>query len=89
MFRFDAKKGFYLYPEAENTEDLQLWMNKGSTYEKNVEPRNDICVTKHGLKIPNHADHYINFVERMNTYEKEFRKVVETHALEKSLLNMD
>lgn len=80
MFRFDAKKGFYFYPEAENTEDLQLWMNKGSTYEENVEPRNDICVTKHGLKIPNHTDHYIDFVARMNTYEKEFRKVLDTHA---------
>jgi 5-methylcytosine-specific restriction endonuclease McrBC regulatory subunit McrC len=80
MFRFDAKKGFYFYPEAENTEDLQLWMNKGSTYEKNVGPRNDICITKHGLKIPNHADHYIDFVERMNAYEKEFRKVLDTHT---------
>ena len=81
MFRFDAKIGFYFYPESENAEDLQLWMNKGSTYDDNVEPRNDICVTKHGLKIPNHADHYINFVARINTYEKEFRKVVETHAV--------
>ena len=80
MFRFDAKKGLYFYPEVENTEDLQLWMNKGSTYEENVEPRNDICVTKHGLKIPNHTDHYIDFVARMNKYEQEFRKVVETHA---------
>ncbi len=80
MFRFDAKQGFYFYPEVENTEDLQLWMNKGSTYEENVESRNDICVIKHGLKIPNHTDHYIDFVARMNTYEKEFRKVVETHA---------
>ncbi len=80
MFRFDAKQGFYFYPEAENTEDLQLWMNKGSTYEENVEPRNDICVTKHGLKIPNHTDHYIDFVARMNTYEKEFRKVLDTYA---------
>lgn len=80
MFRFDAKKGFYFYPESENAEDLQLWMNKGSTYEESVEPRNDICVTKHGLKIPKHADQYIDFVAKMNTYEKEFRKVLDAHT---------
>ena len=33
MFRFDAKTGFYLYPEAEGAEDLKLWMNSGSTFE--------------------------------------------------------
>ena len=81
MFRFDAKKGFYFYPESENAEDLQLWMNKGSTYEENVEPRNDICVTKHGLKIPNHADNYMDFVAKMHTNEKELRKVLDAHTL--------
>lgn len=80
MFRFDAKKGFYFYPESENAEDLQLWMNKGSTYEENVEPRNDICVTKHGLKIPNHADNYIDFVAIMNTNENEFRKALDAYT---------
>lgn len=80
MFRFDAKKGLYFYPESENAEDLQLWLNKGSTYEENVEPRNDICVTKHGLKIPNKADHYMDFVARMNTYEQEFRKVLDAYT---------
>lgn len=34
MFRFDAKIGYYLYPEAENADDLLLRMNRGSTYEK-------------------------------------------------------
>lgn len=81
MFRFDAKKGFFFYPEAENAEDLQLWMNKGSTYNENVEPRNDICVTKHGLKIPNHAAHYIDFAAKMNSFEKEFRKVLDAHTV--------
>lgn len=52
MFRFDAKIGYYLYPEAENADDLLLRMNRGSTYEKNVMPRDDISVLKHGLKIP-------------------------------------
>ena len=48
MFRFDAKSGYYLYPEAEGAADLRLRMNRGSTYEDNVLPRDDISVIKHG-----------------------------------------
>ena len=75
MFRFEANAGYYLYPEAAETDDLQLWMNKGSTYEKNVSPRNDICLTKHGLKIPVNADNYEVFVAQMKDSEKEFQRV--------------
>lgn len=75
MFRFEAKAGYYLYPEAAKTDDLQLWMNKGSTYEENVAPRDDICLTKHGLKIPINAENYEMFVAQMKTCEKEFRQV--------------
>lgn len=75
MFRFDAKEGYYLYPEAGETNDLLLWMNKGSTFEANVEPRDDICLTKHGLKIPMGAEDYETFVSKMMISEKEFRKV--------------
>ena len=75
MFRFDAKAGYYLYPEAAGTDDLQLWMNKGSTYEANVTPRDDICLTKHGLKIPVDAEDYETFVSKMMVNEKEFRQV--------------
>lgn len=74
MFRFDARAGYYLYPEACNTEDLRLWMNKGSTYEKNVRPRDNVCVTKHGLKIPVEAENYEAFVSKMRASEKEFRQ---------------
>ena len=75
MFRFDAKRGYYLYPEAEGTDDLRLWMNKGSTYEKNVTPRDDVSITKHGLKIPMDAENYASFVLRMKTSESKFREV--------------
>ena len=75
MFRFDAKKGYYLYPEAEGTEDLQLWMNKGSTYEENVMPRDDVSITKHGLKIPADAENYESFVLRMKASECEFKEL--------------
>jgi len=69
MFRFDAKAGYYLYPEAEDTDDL----NRGSTYEKNVAPRDDISVTKHGLKIPIDVSNYDEFVMRMKICEQEFK----------------
>lgn len=74
MFRFDAKRGYYFYPEVESTDDFQLWMNMGSTYEENVRPRDDISITKHGLKIPADAENYESFVTRMKTSEYDFRE---------------
>ena len=49
-------------------------MNRGSTYEDNVLPRDDISVIKHGLKIPVDAESYESFVERVKTREHEFVK---------------
>lgn len=72
MFRFDAKAGFYLYPEAEGSDDLKLRMNQGLTYESNVMPRDDISITKHGLKIPADAADYDEFAARMKSNEQEF-----------------
>lgn len=74
MFRFDAKEGYYLYPEAAGNDDLQLWMNKGSTFEANVTPRDDVCVTKHGLKIPVDSESYDTFVSQMKNSEIQFRQ---------------
>lgn len=72
MFRFDAQTGYYLYPEAGDSDDLKLRMNRGSTYEANVAPRDDISVTKHGLKIPLGATNYAEFVVKMKIAEQEF-----------------
>lgn len=72
MFRFDAKAGFYLYPEAGGADDLKLRMNQGSTYESNVMPRDDISITKHGLKIPSDIADYDGFAARMRINEQEF-----------------
>lgn len=72
MFRFEAKAGYYLYPDAEGSDDLKLWMNRGSTYESNVVPRDDISITKHGLKIPVEVSDYAGFVAKMKTHEQEF-----------------
>lgn len=74
MFRFDAKEGFYLYPEAENKDDLRLCVNKGSSYENNVSAREEVCVTKHGLKIPNDTERYDDFVSKIKECEVVFIK---------------
>ena len=76
MFRFDAKDGYYLYPEVDGADDQKLRMNSGSTYEGNVEPREDIHVTKHGLKIPSDVDSYTTFASKMQMSELAFRQVL-------------
>ncbi len=73
MFRFDAKTGYYFYPEVNDFEDTFLYLNSGSTYENNVAPRNDICVVKHGFKIPNSVDNYNDFCVEMKESENSFR----------------
>ena len=74
MFRFDAKTGYYIYPKAESFDDLKLWMNCGSTYEQNVAPRNDISVTKCGLRSPMDVPNYAEFAARMRLCEQEFKR---------------
>ena len=75
MFRFDAKAGYYLYPEADGADDLKLQLNRGSTYEENVVPRDDISITKHGLIIPIDAQNYSEFKAKMKVQEQEFTSV--------------
>ena len=75
MFRFDAKKAFYFYPEATDESDKELWLNKGSTYEEDVVPRDDICLIKHGLRIPQISCSYEEFKEEIHNTEIEFMEV--------------
>lgn len=72
MFRFDAKTGYFFYPEKGELCDKHYRLNRGSTYEDNVEPRDDISIFKHGLKIPNEPMDYVEFVTEMKNSEKEF-----------------
>lgn len=74
MFRFDAKKGYYLYPEATGRDGMRLWLNKGSTYEANVSPRDEICMIKHGLRVPAGAESYATFSKNMKANENAFRQ---------------
>ncbi len=72
MFRFDSKKAFYFYPEIGDVEDRVFWLNSGSSYEKNVKARDDICLIKHGLHIPKDAGTYDDFVIMMKQSEDSF-----------------
>ena len=76
MFRFDAKKGFYLYPEADDTDAQVFKLNKGTSYENNVFPREDVSVTKCGLNIPKEADDYADFVLRIQHEEQVFKEKI-------------
>lgn len=76
MFRFDAKKGYFFYPEAGEDEDAVLWLNRGSTYEK-VEARDDICIIKHGFRIPTDLTEYGIFADQMREREKIFLAGIE------------
>ncbi|MCD8336510.1 MAG: hypothetical protein LUD18_04395 [Lachnospiraceae bacterium] len=73
LFRFGAKKGYYLYPDSEMSDDRCYWMNRGISYETKEELRTDVCVIKHGLKIPREVDNYDDFVKIMKKNEQEFR----------------
>lgn len=75
MFRFEAKEGYYLYPETNGKDSLKLKMNHGSSYEDNVTPCDDISVIKHGLKIPEDVKNYTDFVEKIKSSEEDFISV--------------
>ena len=72
MLRFDAKQGYYFYPCGNHVWEHKLQLNKGSTYENNVEPRENMCVTKLGVNIPGHTDTYATFVHAMKIEESVF-----------------
>ncbi len=81
MFRFEAKCGFYLYPEDDHSAEKTLWLNRGSTYENDPQRRGDICVIKLGLQIPTETDCYDSFVAKIQENEHIFKqKILEKTA---------
>ena len=74
MFRFDAKKAFFFYPEAADENDKELWLNQGSSFEDNVLARDDVCIIKHGLKIPQNVCGYSEFEAQIKGSEQVFIK---------------
>ena len=72
MFRFDAKIGYYLYPESTRKDRERLRLNQGTKYEQNVSAREDIYVMKCGLEIPCHTSNYQEFVDKIKINEHKF-----------------
>lgn len=73
MFRFEAKTGYFFYPETARAEDEILLLNRGTTYEGNAAPRGDIRIIKHGFAIPAEAEDYETFRLKMKEAEESFR----------------
>ena len=48
-------------------------MNQGSTYEKNVVPRDDVCVVKLGLGVPECNETYEEFTQKVKIAETVFK----------------
>ncbi|MCD7799523.1 MAG: McrC family protein [Akkermansiaceae bacterium] len=74
MFRFDAKKGYLLYPEKQSKEDVVYRLNRGSTYDSDVSPREDVTVVNCGLVIPQDVGDYGAFRKEMQANEQAFIK---------------
>lgn len=72
MFRFDAKIGYYLYPAKDALSDKSVAMLKGVSFEGKAVPRDDVCVVKHGLTIPDSAEDYEEFEGMMRAAEMKF-----------------
>lgn len=79
MFRFNAKKGFYIYP-AKNNESVpesKMYLNEGTTFENNVKHKEDIIITKLGLIIPdNKGLTYYEFSQEMKLNETQLVKSI-------------
>jgi len=79
MFRFNAKKGFYIYPESDSevNPSLQMYLNEGTTFEQNVNHQEDIVITKLGLIIPQRTDlTYSEFYRAMQSNENRLIKSI-------------
>ncbi|MDW8543428.1 hypothetical protein SD307_08410 [Staphylococcus sp. KG4-1] len=72
MFRFNAKTGYYFYPNHKEIQDEVLYLNQGLSYERDVQMREDIKVIKLGLSIPKAVRDYKEFSEGMKKAEQEF-----------------
>ncbi|AVM48100.1 hypothetical protein C5Q96_04275 [Mogibacterium diversum] len=77
MFRFDSKRGYYLYPDSTDSGNKCLMMNEGSTYEGGVSARKDISITKLGLKVPSESKDYEEFKRQIVGSEMAFIKSIE------------
>lgn len=81
MFRFEAKKGMYFYPDKVHDKSKFYKMNTGTTYENNVSVRDDISIVKLGIKIPQEVESYKDFSKQMLESEESFLNEVREATL--------
>lgn len=74
MYRFEAKSGYLLYPETDLAENKLLNLQRGCSYENNVQVRDDIGVIKYGLEIPQDARTYEEFRVKIRESENKLRR---------------
>ena len=77
MFRFDANTGYFIYPDSKPSEnDGKFFLLQGSTFDEVSDRNEKIKVVKLGLQIPQNADNYADFCEKIDKNEKAFVKKV-------------
>lgn len=76
MLRFDSKRGVFLYPETLDNNIKTLTVNRGLTYEDNVKQRDNTYVLKYGLKVPQYADSYSDFVDKIKVNEDKLKNYI-------------
>lgn len=74
MFRFDAKWGYYIYPDICNSNVKELMLNQGVTFEDSVSSRENVGVRKVGLYIPCACDNYQEFVNQIQKSEEKLKQ---------------
>lgn len=80
MYRFDSKKGFYVYPYRSsetrtNHETFHLLEGvNGAARRRNLE--NDVSIVKLGIQIPANSDTFNDFTSRIKTSEIRFKNLI-------------
>lgn len=76
MYRFDAKKGFFFYPEEDLSTQASLQLLSGTSFD-HVQSRDDeISVTKCGYEVPQMASDYEQYTAAMRNNEQHFRDYI-------------
>lgn len=69
MYRFDAKVGFYLFPDKKKSEPAQYQLLQGRKEKREY----SVNVEKLGLAIPQDCTSYQDFISAMKEAEEAFR----------------
>ena len=81
LYRFDSRRGYYVYPESGDNDDDSLFLLKGSSYDNTDKDSykrfpSDIIISKLGLRIPQYAVSFNHFCSQMIVSENNFKKEI-------------